>query len=131
VPGPYFNFGAAKISVNRQSIPLTANRSDETWDIKANDGSALRSCSSLNAGYRHAAKSKRKSIRPRSPNFIVSTSSNRRPTWCAVLSMGLDRATKFNIKASGRSCAVVRRHATSGQHHVSALLFANDLYPDT
>jgi hypothetical protein len=43
VPGPYGNFGAARISVDRRSYTEADNKSiiDETWEAKADDGSIL------------------------------------------------------------------------------------------
>jgi len=106
VPGPYFNFGAAKISVNRQSHTIDGKSIiDETWDIKANDGSALEVVLQFERGVPARGKVETKIHSAAKPEFYRIYKFEQATDVVRSASTGLDRATKFNIKASGPKLA--------------------------
>jgi hypothetical protein len=102
VPGPYSNFGAAKISVNRQSHTVEGKSIvDETWDVKASDGSALEVAVQFERGVPTRGKLETKIHSAAKPEFYRIYKFEQAADVVRSASMGLDRATKFSIKASG------------------------------
>ena len=102
VPGPYFNFGAAKISVNRQSHNVDGKSIiEESWDIKGSDGNALEVALQFERGALARGKVETKIHSAAKPEFYRIYKFEQATDVVRSVSMGLDRVTKFNIKASG------------------------------
>src|SRR3979409_611420 len=69
-PGPYFNFGAAKISVNRQSHTVDGKSIiDETWDKKTKQGNALEVVLQFERGVPARGKVETKILSAAKPEF--------------------------------------------------------------
>ena len=102
VPGPYFNFSAAKISVNRQSHNVDGKSIiDESWDIKGSDGNALEVALQFERSALARGKVETKIHSGAKPEFYRIYKFEQATDVVRSVSMGLDRATKFSIKASG------------------------------
>jgi len=102
VPGPYFNFGAAKISVNRQSHNIDGKSIiDESCDIKGSDGNALEVVLQFERGVPNRGKVETKIHSAAKPEFYRIYRFEQATDIVRSASMGIDRTTKFSIKASG------------------------------
>jgi hypothetical protein len=101
-PGAYFNFGASKINVNRQSHTVEGKSIiDETWDIKANDGSALEVAVAFERGTPTRGKVETKIHSGTKTEFYRIYKFEQAADVVRSAALGIDRATKFTIKASG------------------------------
>jgi hypothetical protein len=105
-PGPYFNFGASKISVNRQSHNIDGKAIiDEAWDIKGNDGNVLEVSLQFERGVPARGKVETKIHSAAKPEFYRIYKFEQAADLVRSASMNVDRATKFSIKASGPKLA--------------------------
>lgn len=101
-PGPYFVSTPSKISVNRQTHNVDGKTIiDETWDIKGNDGNALDVVVQFERGALTRAKAEAKLHSGAKPEFYRIYKFEQAIDVVRSSAMGVDRATKFTIKASG------------------------------
>jgi hypothetical protein len=107
-PGAYFNFGASKINVNRQSHTVEGKSIiDETWDIKGNDGNALEVVAQFERGALTRAKAEAKIHSGAKPEFYRIYKFEQAADVARSTATGVDRVTKFSIKATGPRFAPV------------------------
>jgi len=101
-PGAYFNFGPSKISVNRQSNNVDGKSViDETWNVKGNDGSTLEVVLQFERAALTRGKVEAKIYSGAKPDFYRVYKFEQATDVVRSSAMGVDRATKFSIKASG------------------------------
>jgi hypothetical protein len=105
-PGPYFVFAPSMISVNRQTHNVDGKSIvDETWDIKGNDGNALEVVLQFERGALTRAKTEAKIHSGAKPEFYRIYKFEQVTDVVRSSAMGVDRATKFTVKASGPKLA--------------------------
>jgi hypothetical protein len=109
VPGPYSNFVAGKVTVERQSHTDGDGKAviDEKWEIKGDDGSALDFQIQFVRGVPIREQTETTYYSSVKPEFyriyrVVQGSDVVRST-----AMGVDRAAKLSFKASGGSLAAL------------------------
>jgi hypothetical protein len=104
-PGAYFVFAPSKISVNRQTHNVDGKSIiDETWDIKGNDVT-LEVVVQFERGALTRAKAEAKIHSGAKPEFYRIYKFEQATDVIRSSAMGVDRATKFTIKASGPKLA--------------------------
>jgi hypothetical protein len=109
VPGPYFVFGAAKITVDRRSDTDADGKSiiDETWVVKADDGSALEIELQFARGVPTRGKGEAKPYSAAKPEFYRIYRFEQAVDVARSTTTGIDRVSKFSFKASGPKLAPV------------------------
>jgi hypothetical protein len=103
VPGPYGVFGAAKITVDRQSHTDADGKSiiDETWEAKADDGSMLEITLQFARGVPVRGKVEAKLHSGGKPEFYRIYKFEQAADVARSTATGIDRVSKFAIKATG------------------------------
>jgi len=102
VPGPYGVFGAAKITVDRQSHTADGKSIiDETWEAKADDGSVLEIQLQFARGVPARGKVEAKLHSAGKPEFYRVYKFEQAADVARSTATGIDRVSKFSIKATG------------------------------
>jgi hypothetical protein len=106
-PGPYFVFGPAKFSINRQSRTDSDGKSviDETWQVKADDGGALEVQLQFARGTLDRRKIDAKNYSAAKPDFYRIYRTEQAIDVARSVPAGLDRVTKFSFTTSGPKLA--------------------------
>lgn len=106
-PGPYFNFGAAKIAVSRQSHTDADGKSiiDEAWQAKSDDGSVLEMQLQFARGTPDRRKIDAKNYSAAKPEFYRIYKTEQAVDVARSTATGVDRVTKFSLTASGPKLA--------------------------
>jgi hypothetical protein len=109
VPGPYFVFGSAKTTVERRSHTDAEGKSiiDETWQINADDGSALEIELQFARGVPARGKVEAKIHSAAKPEFYRIYRFEQAADVARSTSTGVDRVSKFSFKSSGPKLAPV------------------------
>jgi hypothetical protein len=109
VPGPYSVFGAAKITVDRRSDTDADGKSiiDETWVVKADDGSALEIELQFARGEPTRSKGEVKPYSAAKPEFYRIYRFEQAVDVARSTTIGINRVSKFSFKASGPKLAPV------------------------
>jgi hypothetical protein len=108
-PGPYFTFGPAKITVDRRSQTDPEGKSiiDETWEVKADDGSVLEIELQFARGVPARGKGEAKIFSASKPEFYRIYRFDQATDVVRSTATGIDRVSKFSFKASGPKLAPV------------------------
>jgi len=103
VPGPYGVFGAATITVDRRSHTDADGKSiiDETWEAKADDGSVLEIALQFARGMPVRGKVEAKLHSGGKPEFYRVYKFEQAADVARSTATGIDRVSKFTIKATG------------------------------
>jgi hypothetical protein len=103
VPGPYFVNGPAKINVERRSHAEPDGKStiEENWEIMADDGSALALQLQFVRGVPARGKVEAKLHSAAKPDFYRIYKFEQAADVVRSAATGVDRASKFSIKATG------------------------------
>ena len=103
VPGPYGVFGAAKIAVDRRSHTDADGKTiiDETWEAKADDGSVLEIALQFARGVPARGKVEAKLHSAGKPEFYRVYKFEQAADVARSTATGIDRVSKFSIKATG------------------------------
>jgi len=109
VPGPYFTFGPAKITVDRRSQTDPEGKSiiDETWQVKADDGNALEIELQFVRGVPARGKGEAKIFSAAKPEFYRIYRFDQATDVIRSSATGVDRVSKFTFKASGPKLAPI------------------------
>jgi hypothetical protein len=103
VPGPYGVFGAARITVDRRSHTEPDGKSviKETWEAKADDGSALEIALEFVRGVPTRGKVEAKLHSASRPEFYRIYKFEQAADVARSTATGVDRVTNISIKATG------------------------------
>jgi hypothetical protein len=103
VPGPYFVFVPAKISVERRSHTDADGKSiiEETWEAIADNGGALDVRLQFVRGVPARGKAEAKIHSAAKPEFYRIYRFEQAADVVRSTATGIDRASKFSIKATG------------------------------
>jgi hypothetical protein len=103
VPGPYGVFGAAKLTVERASHTDADGKTiiDETWLAKADDGSVLEVQLQFARGVPARGKVEAKLHSASKPDFYRIYKFEQVADVARSTATGIDRVSKFSIKATG------------------------------
>jgi hypothetical protein len=106
-PGPYFVYGPAKITVNRQSHTDTDGKSiiDEAWQATADDGSALEIQLQFARGVPERRKIDLRTYSAAKPEFYRIYRTEQAVDVARSTATGIDRVTRFTITATGPKLA--------------------------
>jgi hypothetical protein len=106
-PGPYSNFVAAKVTVNRQSHTDGDGKAviDENWEVKGDDGSALEFQIQFVRGMPVREQVEAKYYSTVRPEFYRVYRVEQGADIVRSTATGTDRATKVSFKASGGKLA--------------------------
>jgi len=106
-PGPYFVFGAAKTTVNRQSHTDAEGKSiiDESWQVKADDGSAIELAVQFARGVPDRRKLDPKNYSAAKPEFYRIYRIDQAADVARSIPGGIDRVAKFSFTATGPKLA--------------------------
>jgi hypothetical protein len=109
VPGAYSVYDSAKITVERRSATDATGKSiiDETWLVKADDGSALEVELQFARGVPVRGKAQAKVHSAAKPDFYRIYQFEQAADVARSASTGVDRVSKFLFKASGPKLAPV------------------------
>lgn len=108
-PGPYFVYESAKTTVDRCSHTDADGKSiiDETWVIKADDGSALEIELQFARGVPARGRAEAKLYSAAKPEFYRIYRIEQAADVARSTSTGIDRISKFSFNASGPKLAPV------------------------
>jgi hypothetical protein len=103
VPGPYGVFGGANITVDRRSHTDAGGKTviEETWDARADDGSVLEIQLEFVRGVPTRGKVEAKLHSAGKPEFYRIYKFEQAADVARSTATGVDRVTKFSIKATG------------------------------
>jgi hypothetical protein len=103
VPGAYFNFGAAQITITKraQTNPDNKTTIEELWLVKGADGSTFELAIEFPRGALSRSKVEAKLHSATKPEFYRIYKFEQAADLVRSTAMGVDRATKFSIKANG------------------------------
>jgi hypothetical protein len=106
-PGPYFVFGSAKTTVNRQSRTDSEGKSiiDENWQVKSDDGSALEIQLQFARGVPDRRKIDPKNYSAAKPEFYRIYRVEQAVDVARSIPAGIDRVTKFSVTGTGPKLA--------------------------
>jgi hypothetical protein len=107
VPGPYSNFVAGKVTVERQSHTDGDGKAviDEKWEIKGDDGSALEFQIQFVRGVPVKEKIETKYYSAAKPDFYRIYRVEQGTDVVRSTATGVDRVTKMSFKTSGGKLA--------------------------
>jgi len=109
VPGPYSIYGAAKVTVDRRSRTDADSKTiiDETWNSKADDGSAIEIELQFARGVPARSKAEAKIYSAAKPEFYRIYRFEQAADVVRSTSTGVDRISKFSFNALGPKLAPV------------------------
>ncbi len=107
IPGPYFVFGSAKLAVDRRSHTDADGKSiiNETWEVMADDGGALEVQLQFVRGVPARGKAEPKIHSAAKPEFYRIYRFEQAADVVRSTATGIDRVSKFSIKATGPKLA--------------------------
>ena len=102
-PGPYFNFGAAKISIDRHARTDADGKAlvDESWEVKAEDGSAVTIALQYTRAVPTRGKVEAKLHSAAKPDFWRIYRFEQAADVVRSVSTGVDRVSKASFNATG------------------------------
>jgi hypothetical protein len=102
-PGPYFNFGAAKINIDRRAHTDADGKSvvDESWEIKADDGNAVAIALQYTRAVPTRGKVEAKLYSGTKPDFWRIYRFEQAADVLRSTATGVDRVAKISINATG------------------------------
>jgi hypothetical protein len=103
IPGAYGVFGAARITVERRSLTDPEGKTviDETWEAKAQDGSAIEVAAQFTRGMPTRGKVDARVYSAAKPEFHRIYRFEQVADVVRSLPAEIDRLTRFSIKAAG------------------------------
>jgi len=106
-PGPYDNFNPARVTADRRSHTEPDGKAiiEESWDMKADDGSALEIQFQFVRGVPTREKVEGKFYSTSKPDFYRTYRYDQGADVVRSTAVGIDRATKWSFKASGPKLA--------------------------
>lgn len=109
VPGPYSVYGPAKTTIDLHSLTDTDGKTiiDETWAIKADDGSTLNIALQFARGVPARSEAVVKLYSAAKPDFYRIYRFEQAADLVRSTSTGIDRVAKFSFDASGPKLASV------------------------